>query len=547
MTPTSGLSRRRLLQTGLTAAALTAVGVPTLSACSNEGRGGGGSQAADDAVQLPDHIPFEGLPADLVGENGVVDGLLRYPADPPQVTSGTPGDGQPVRALTFTNNPLPPALENNTFWQGLNDRLGAPYEVSLVPSADYADRFQTAVAGDQLPDLFSIQHTSVPSLPGLLAQRAVDLTPFLAGSAVARYPMLANIPTNTWEATVYDGKIYAVPIPRGPGLSTVLYGRQDVLEERGLDAVPDSWEAFFDFCVQASAGAVNTWALSAVPLVVLRQMFGVPNTWADEGGRLVSAYEAERQPEALEAGRRLVAEGLVHPDAFGVPQSQRKTWIANGTTPFIEDTFTAWFGFYQLELSEGFRVEIYRPPMADGGGDAPIWLGNPTSNITAISARSVDRAEALLSVLDHLAAPVGSAEQLYKIYGEEGVHHTLDGTNPVLTERGRSETFLGLQYLSEGPFTLYLGGQPGAVQQQFDIQNELVPTGLPNPALGLYSQTQSRRGTQLSTMMSDLENEILQGRQPVSAWAEGVARWKADGGDAIRDEYQLALDERVGG
>ncbi|WP_114560434.1 extracellular solute-binding protein [Desertihabitans aurantiacus] len=546
MTPSSRISRRRLLQTGLGAAAVSAVGVPTLSACSNEGRGGGGSQAQNDAVQLPDHIPYQGVPVDLEGPVGGNDGMLAYPADPVAATDGPPGDGQPVSALTMSNSPAPPSMDRNAFWQELNRRLGFELSVSLVPSADYQDRFQTAVAGGQLPDVFSVFPNETPSLPALLQAEAVDLTPFLSGSAIQAYPFLANVPTDSWRHTVYGGKIFGVPIPRGAALSSTLYGRDDLLAERGLAGAPDSWQAFYDLCAGASAGQANAWALGSVPLSTLRQMFGVPNTWADEGGRLVHAYEAERQQEALEAGRRLVADGLVHPDAFGVDQNQRKTWVVNGSTVFLEGTYSAWLSFYLLAAPDDIGLASYVPPRADGGGAAPIWLGNPTHNITSISVRSEDRVEALLDVLNYFASPFGTEEYLFKTYGLEGVHHDLEGTDPVLNDKGRSETALSLVYLGEPPFTLYQAGRPDVTQDQFDAMADTVPTGLANEALGLYSETQSRRGTQLSTAMADLENEILQGRQPVSAWADGVARWKADGGDAIRDELQRARDERAG-
>ncbi len=546
MTKPSSLTRRHLLQAGL-AAGLSTVSLPVLTGCSNEGRGGSGSQTADDAVALPDYLPYKGVEPDLVGPEGVPYGMLSYPADPVRATDAPPGDGKPVSALTMSNSPAPPALSNNAFWQELNRRLGFELSVALATSGDYSDRFQTAVAGDQLPDVFSFFPAQVPSLPALLNEKAVDLTPLLSGAAVADYPFLANIPTDSWRQTVYNGKIYGIPIPRGAALTTTLYGRQDLLEEDGLAGAPDSWQALHDLCAEASDPASNRWALAAVPLNFLRQMFDVPNTWAIEDGRLASAYEAERQQEALEAGRKLVSDGLTHPDAFGVDGNQRKTWIANGTTVFTEDTFSGWLSFYLLAEPNDIAMASFPPPKADGGGQAPVWLGAPTHNVTAISIKSEARAEALLSVLNYLAAPFGTEEYLFRTYGLEGVHHQLEGTDPVLTDKGRSETALSLTYLGEPPFTLFQAGQPEVTQQQFDAMTAAVPTSLANPALGLYSETQSRRGTQLSRAISDLQSDILQGRQPVSAWADGVATWKKNGGDAIRDELQQAMDQSHGG
>lgn len=545
MTPSSHLTRRTVVR-GLGAAAVAAVGVPALGACSNEGRGGGGSQAENQAVELPQHIPFEGVEPDLQGADGVSNGWLAYPADPPTVTDGPPGDGQPVSVLTMSNSPAPPALGRNAFWQELNKRLGFEISPSLVRAGDYSDRFQTAVAGDQLPDIFSFFPGEIPSLPDLLNEKAVDLTPYLSGAAAQDYPFLANIPTDSWQDTVFGGKIFGIPIPRGAALTTTLYGRQDLLADEGIDGASDSWDSFHELCVEISRKP-NRWALGAVPMLTLRQMHGVPNAWSEDGGALVSANEAEGQEAALEAGRQLVAEKLVHPDAFGVDQNERKLWLVNGSTPFLEGTFSGWLSFQIAAEPKVITVAAYAPPKAEGGGQAPIWLSGPTHNVTAISAKSADRAEALLGVLDYFAAPFGTAEHMFKTYGMPGIHHELDGSDPVLTEKGRSETALSLGYLGEGPYTIYQAGHPDGAQAQFDAMTELVPTAVRNPAQGLFSQTQSRKRTQIDGALNDLQDDILQGRKPVSAWADGVATWKKNGGDQIRDELQAALTERQNG
>jgi putative aldouronate transport system substrate-binding protein len=536
------IARRRLLQGTLAVSGLAALG---LTGCSNEGRGGD-SQAQNDSVVLPGYIPYDGVVPDLVGEDGVSDTMLAYPADPPVATDGPPGDGQGIRALAMTTFPAPPALNRNSFWQALNDRLGFEYGVELVPTGDFEARFQTAVAGDQLPDLFTFFPKGVPGLPGLLAERAVDLTDLLSGDAAADYPFLANIPTDSWRSAVYGGRIYGVPIPRGPQSSIVLYQRDDVFEELGMDEPASSLEDFYDLCVELTASSSNRWALDNTPMRVIRQMLEIPPGWSDEGGTLVSAHEHERQLDALEAGRRLVADGLVHPDGPSSPNPQRKTWFVNGTVLLMEDTFSAWPGFHTYALPEGFRLRSMPPPLAEGGGQAPIWLGGPTHNIAAVSERSEDRVEALLGFLDYLAAPFGTAEHLFKNYGLEGVHHTLEGTDPVLTETGSAEVQLSLRYLGEGPWVNFQAGAPDIAQAQYDAQVATIPTAVADPTVTLFSETESRKGGQIGGALGDIESDILLGRKPVSAWSDAVERWKRDGGDQMRDEFTEALATRDG-
>jgi putative aldouronate transport system substrate-binding protein len=534
------VTRRNLLKGGMGLGAFALLG---LAGCSNEGRGGG-ALAGNSSVVLPTYIPYDGVPMDIKGADGVPDTMLRYPADPKKVTEGQPGDGKDIGVFGLTNTPVPPSVKNNAYWQELHERLGFALTIALTPAGDFTDRFQTTVAGDQLPDLFEMFPGEVPGLPGLLSERATDLTDLLSGDAVRKYPFLANIPTESWQSCVYGGKIFAVPVPRGPAQSMVMYARHDFFEAEGIDPQVTSFEEFHALCTDLSGG--NTWALGRVPLGFLRQMYEIPNGWSEQGGELTSANLHERQQEALEAGRRLVADGLVHPDGVPATQPQRKTWLVNGTVRLLDDTFSAWPDFSNYPIDDQFRLSVVQPPLADGGGTAGIHLGAPIQNITAISSKSADRAEALLDVLNYLAAPFGSEEHLFRTYGIEGVHHELDGTDPVLTEKGSTEIQLGLKYIVEGPWVNFQAGDPDVAQAEHDAQSAVVPTAVRNPVQGLFSDTASRRGSQLGEKLASVESDILAGRQPVTAWADAAQAWAKGGGDKIRDEYEEALAAREG-
>ncbi|GAA1488707.1 hypothetical protein [Brachybacterium sacelli] len=545
-TTTSGISRRRVVHGGVGLTAAAGLGPLGLAACSNEGRGG--AELGDNAdVTRPDHLPFEGVTLDLEGDDeaGISGAMLDYPADPESVVDGPPGDGEDVGFFVMTNTPAPPGRSSNVFWQELEDRLGASTAISVVPTGDFADRFTTTVAGDRLPDVFSFFPGDVPGLPSMLSERAADLTDLLSGGAVAEYPFLANVPPRCWDSSIYGGRIYSVPIPRGIVQSTVLYARQDLVKGEGLEVDVTSLEDFHESCRELTGG--NRWALPLVPTGFLRQMFEIPNVWSGDADALVSAFEHERQEDALEAGRKLVEDGLVHPDAFTANIPQRKTWVVGGTCALFWGTLSGWPDFGNFPLPDGFRLRVLRPPLAEGGGAAPVHMGAATHSITSISKKSEDRAAALLEVLNYFAAPFGSAEYLFNSYGLEGVHHELDGTNPILTEKGRRELQLGQKYIAQGPWVHFNPSDSEVTQAMYDVTQELAPTITHNPVEGLYSETQSRKGKQIGTALADLETDILQGREPVSSWADGVATWKKGGGDAMRDEYQQALAEKADG
>jgi putative aldouronate transport system substrate-binding protein len=125
------------------------------------------------------------------------------------------------------------------------------------------------------------------------------------------------------------------------------------------------------------------------------------------------------------------------------------------------------------------------------------------------------------------------------------VHHELDGKDPVLTEKGSTEIQLGLKYVVEGPWVNFQAGDPDVAQAEHDAQDTVVPSAVHNPVQGLFSDTASRRGPQLREKIEAAEQDILAGREPVSAWADAAAAWAKGGGDKIRDEYQEALAARA--
>ncbi|WP_152364385.1 extracellular solute-binding protein [Microlunatus speluncae] len=533
----SVLSRRSLIGGGL---AVGAVGLAA-TACSNEGRGGAPQPDAggDGKTSLPTHVRYEGVKPDLSGaEQGIDDGFLSYPEGPIQAVTEPPGDGQPITVMTGTTQPIPPGLNNNVFWQRLNEAVGSPIEISLTPVEDYGDKFATVVAGNRLPDIFQV--ASVAQRAQLLAATAVELTPLLAGDKIKKYPHLANIQTASWRAGLVGGQLYGIPIPRGPISTQVLYSRADILEPMGLTGDPRSLDDFVELCGQLTDPRRNRWALTVAPTVYVRQMFGVPNAWSLDGDNLVSANEHPGHEPALEAVRKLWQAKHINPDGFGGQNTDHKIRFGNGTCPLAVDTFSGWPGLVEALPGGRGTFRILPVPLHDGSGPGRAWMGGPTLHTVSINKNSESRIETILSYLDYLAAPFGTKEHLFVKYGLEGVHHQRQNGNPVLTDKGKSETRLELGYQAAAPYALFVPTQEGGTQAMYDAQSKIIPTAQTNPVAGLYSETDSRKGAQINKGVNDIVEEIIQGRRPVSAWSEEVKKWKSGGGDQIRDELAEA-------
>ena len=536
-------TRRTILGAGLGAG----LGAAALAGCSNEGRGGIPAKFANAPVELPAHLPFEGVTPDLPGDpgTGLMDGFLAYPESPVAASTGVPGDGKEVVSLVRTDSPVPPDVTRNRFWQELNARLGSDLRINIVPGPDWGQKFATTVAGGVLPEIFFVDG-GMPQLPQFIEASALDLTPHLSGQAVADYPFLANIPTETWGPAALNGKIMGVPIPRGVMSTSVLYAREDLLESKGITEDPTSFDEFLALCQEVTAPSENTWAMGSVPLDLIRQMLGIPNGWVEKDGALTRSFEAEEQREALEAARRMVDAGVLNPDTFAAQGNDVKNWFGSGRSLFTWDTFSAWPQFHREQTSgDDFAMRVVRTPGYDGDASQAVsWLANPTFGISAIRKDAGDRVQSLLGMLNWLAAPFGTEEYLFRLYGTAGEQHDLDGSDPVLTDRGRSETPLGFRYLTDAPWPIYVPGHPESTRSWYDGQKSTVSYGVSDPARGLYSETSSQVGGAITGRIDDLTGDILQGRQGVDAWAGGVATWKDAGGDRIRDELEQALADR---
>jgi len=532
------LVTRRTLLAGVGALGLAGAA----GACSNEGRGGTaeGNAGASGSVR-PTYVRYTGVKPDLAGaEYDIPDAFNRYPGSPVSAITKPPGDGKPIEVLTYTNTPIPPKLEQNRFWQEFNKRVGSPVSVSLTPSVDYNKKFATSVAGDKLGDIFMVG--SVPQIPQLLEAKATDLTAHLSGDNIRKYPYLANLPEVGWNSCIFGDKIYGVPIPRGAISSQALYSRADILEKQGLKAEVKNVDDFVELCKQLTDKRQNRFALATAPTLFVRNMFDIPNTWSESGKSVVSYLEHESHEEVFEILRKLWTSGYVHPDAFSGQNQDLKVRFGNGSSPLVVDTFSGWPSYLQTAVSKEAQIAIVPPPKHDGSGKGRIWMGAPAIGFTAINKKSEGRVEALLSYLNFLATPFGTQEYLFRKFGLPVVHHTLVDGNPVLTERGFSEIQLGLMYQADGPWTIFLPEKEGNSEVEFNAMKQTCPEALTNPVAGLYSETNVRKGPQLTDDMNQVTDDIIQGRKPVSAWAAAVKKWKSGGGDQIAEEFTKALE-----
>jgi putative aldouronate transport system substrate-binding protein len=531
-------SRRSVLRGALSTAAVAAFGVPTLAACSS---GTTSSGAANAKATLPKYIPYAGSKPDLPGNaKGLAEAYYKYPTKLVKGVTEAPGDGSAISALVESPSPTPPGKTQNRFWQAINSNAKVDLDLSITPTSNWNDKFATVIAGGDIPDILEIW--TPPQRPDMMPALFQDLSEFVSGDKISEYPFLANIESASWQQCAYRGGIYGVPVPRGAMSSLIMFRRDDLIAQRGLNPDPESFAEFKKLCQDLTETTKNRWALGGVPYEILQQMLSLPAGWKNDGGKLTSGDEQPEMKQALAAAAELWKAGVIQPDSFSANVGTlRKQWFNSGVVSLVTDTYPAWPGYYRENTAgPSFDIGAMKVPGYEGGEGTP-WKGNPTHNITALKKADANRIKMLLRFLNWLAAPLGTEENQLVTFGAEGVHFERKNGEPILNARGTAETALSLGYLAAAPRAFYQPGLPDVAKKEHTHQAWLVERAVSDPTLGLTSDTASRKGAQLTKKLTDLRDQIVQGKQPVDAWDEGVKQWRTGGGDQIRKEYQDAL------
>ncbi|MGD7706547.1 ABC transporter substrate-binding protein [Microlunatus sp. Y2014] len=362
----------------------------------------------------PSYFAYDGPTPDLTGDGaiGIPHGYLTFP-DPPDTTGQTPLElSAPVEFLVQGLAPVTPS-DRNQWWQKWKSDLGQDFTIVATDSTQYTAKFQTSVAGGVLGDLTQI--VSVPRLPEVLESSFTDLTPYLSGDNVKKYPNLANIPSAAWDMCMIGGKLWGVTNPRIVA-GSVLMTQGDLLDAKGIDTMPDiaDGEAFLDLCREVTDPSAGIFAIGQQPhawtVPLLMESLGGTNGWKVESGTWTSAYEDPAFERALEIVTTMWSDRLIHPNSYS-QLSSTALWFDGGTTALFAQSIASW----QNRLASApFPVGVAVMPKWDGGGRAAKHLGAPGygAPVGLKKLDDEDRIDELLRVMDYIASPFGTEEYL---------------------------------------------------------------------------------------------------------------------------------------
>lgn len=505
---------------------------------------------------VPTYLPAQGPKADYPSsDKGVENGYVRFPQQLSKSVAETPASGGEVSGMVLVANPaLPAPVENNPGWQQLNKALGANLVVNLVPQPDYAAKWGTVTAGGDLPDILYV--SIVPVLPNVQAfqkSACADLTPYLGGDAIKNYPNLANIQPASWRIAMLDGSVYGVPIPRSI-TGWPMYVQQNLLDQLGATP-PKTADDFKNLCKQLTKPEAGRWALGVTndtttgpySMLWFQGVFRAPNNWRlDPAGKLVKDIETDEYKAALGYVRDLVAGGYVSPDVK--PNGDLHNDFMSGKVAMRSNAWNAYSGLY-VELAPQFNINIRTiPPFGFDGQPGTNLLGPGNFGYAIIKKGSTDRVKEMLRVMNYLAAPFGSEEYMVSKFGVKDVDYTFnDKGSPLFTDQGKTDMpnspNLPWGYLATAPTVIFSVNQPDFGQWGHAEQEKLIAVGVGDPTYGQFSQTAASKGATLDRLIFDRVSGIAAGRAPLSDLDQLVKDWRNQGGDAVRQELQQAMQK----
>lgn len=554
MSSSSPINRRALFRMGA-GVGLGLAAAPLLAAC---GDGGTTAKAeAKSASLLPDTaVRNIGLKPDLTGTAaGVPQGFFSYPAKPLRATKGTPLKGaKPISATMETFSPPPPSRGRNAAWREIEKLLGGEVNITAVPADDYGTKFSTMVASDSLPDLFMYPEVGgVDNKSGFLQATCADLTPYLAGDKVKDYPNLAAIPKGAWQAAIFGGKLYGIPIARtGTGGAGVY--RHDLFEEVGVTSLDQitGLDRFVEVCKELTRPKKDQYAIIAGATNVLAMSAGAPYFWRldEKTGKFTTDLETPEYRKAVETAQALYKAGCFYPGTLqmsGAQKAQYTDMFKNGKGAYVYDGMPTYLapGVGYIAAMGAIDKKYDPRPFVPVGKDAIAWMDNVKLENTHVKKASGDRVKQVLALADFAASPFGSQEYTLINYGVEGKDFTRDAKgNPALTKQGTQDVTVPWKFMASAVPAIFSADSEQGVRHVHDAFTTMIPMMEQDPTLLYSSPTWDSKGSgSLLTFKLDALKDIISGRKPMSAYDQLVKDYLAKGGEQARGEFEEAFQK----
>jgi putative aldouronate transport system substrate-binding protein len=546
-------SRRQALRLGLGATAGVAA-APLIAAC---GSSSSGATTGGAAAALPDYVPYTAPGAAIPASNPIV--LPAYYSVPTKQFSsvtGKVGNGETISMMLQTPTIAPTKPPKNAFWAELNKKVGLDLQLEFTPGANYEDVFGARLAAKTLPDIVYANTTQAVTTKALTEGAFLDLTPYVTGKNIRKYPNLSHLQKVEWDGWRYNGRFYGIATYNDPMYWTAWY-RADIATK----PLPRNAKEFLAWAKALTDPSKKRWALNGASagtyfhnfmhLQFITQMFRVPYLWSvDKSGNFTFTFEYASYKTAINFAKTLYNAGVFYPDSWVLSSSDVQTAINSGQ---IVSGLGGWdmpLGGAGSTLAQMQQINpaanvVTFPSFGFDGGRSFYHAPNSSTEGFMLSRElegHKEKIETCLRYLNYQAAPFGSKEWFFLNFGVESVDYTMQNGTPTLNARGQAEVPI-LRLAS--PDVLYKpGAAPAQIKMAAGVMAANAKNAVDSAGTTLFSETWLTKGQGLLESAASEVLSIVLGHKPMSYFDTILNDWKSNGGDQIRKEYEAAWHHR---
>ncbi|GGG14816.1 extracellular solute-binding protein [Paenibacillus abyssi] len=433
-------------------------------------------------------------------------------------------------------NPVETAMEEYT-----NTEL----TIEAAPGSVTAEKLPAIVASGDMPQVIGSSWFKDPYMINAFRGDVFwEIGPYLED-----FPNLASINPIIYNNISIDGKIYGLPRVRPLARDVYIY-RKDWLDHLGLEepkTVEDFYEMLraFTYDDPDNNGQDDTYGMAVSGVGMQNRfgpLYGSPNNWEERDGQFVHAVTTPEYLDGLNFFKKLYDDKLISRDFAVLQRAQWEEAFTSGKAGVWPDTSNAIVRMYNRMKESTPGVELGAFSLFEGPYGNRVPAGGGHNGIFVFPKSSIKTEEELRQILGFFEKL--QEEQMHTLFkwGVEGTHYELVDGKPVPIEGSDIHNDVIL------PYRLPLGIIPAEVnalqgditeleilEERLPIENE--PYAIHDAAINLISPTQSERGAQLNTMITDVNTKYIMGELDEAGWLEEIEKWRSAGGDLVAQEY----------
>lgn len=429
----------------------------------------------------------------------------------------------------------------------LEQKTNSDMEIQWVPDGSYDEKFQAAFATGALPQVVYLKN----SASFILMRDAIKNGQFWEiGPFLKDYPNLAKLDQKVLDNTKVNGKIYSLYQERQPARAGLIY-RKDWMDKLGLKAptTPDELYNVLKKFKEADLGGNG----KTIPLAdrndlvygafkTVSMMFGTPNNWGEEGGKLVPDFTTKGYMDTLNFFKKLRDEGLINQDFPVTSKTDQQNLMYTGRSGMYIGTMGDVKNMNDKTIKNvpDALFEVSNNLKGPDGKNV-TWGLNGYGTVVLFPKTSVKtekELKAILGVMDKFLSP--EVADVIK-YGIENEHYTkkdgkvVPNTDAKLIEK-EVRPYLNMALYDTTNITPSFFSY-AEQEKANNLSNEAVKFMVTDPTAALDSPTYSERGVRLQDQVKDATYQYIMGKIDAAGYQKAIDKWKADGGQKIIDEY----------